>query len=61
MPLLSERDFETKEGQRRIVSAIHNLETKVHELNHLVHECLKREGRLESDLVGYEEGTGKPF
>ena len=54
MTLLTEKDFDTKAGQKRIISAIHQLEVKVRELSQLVHDCLEEECRLERDLEGLD-------
>jgi hypothetical protein len=54
MTLLTEKDFETKSGQKRIIYTIHQLEVKVRELSHLVHDCLEEEDRLERDLEGLD-------
>lgn len=55
MPLITQRDFETKAGQEKIVKVIHSLEARLQELDQLVRECLQEEQRLESDIVGREE------
>lgn len=54
MTLLSPHDFETTAGQRLIIAKIQSLEQKVHELNTLVHKCLKEEDQLEQDFKGYD-------
>ena len=57
MTLITQRDFETKAGQEKIAKTIHNLEARVHELDCLVHDCLKEEHQLESELAGGDEGA----
>lgn len=52
MNLLTTHDFETKTGQQKIIAHLHHLETTVHELTHLVHQCLEKERQLESDCSG---------
>ena len=54
MTLLTQKDFETTSGQKRIITKIHSLEQKVHELDDLVHECLKKEDHLEEELEEYD-------
>ena len=54
MTLLNPRGFETGAGKKRIISKIHRLEERQHEVGRLVHECLKQEHRLERDLEGLD-------
>ncbi len=54
MTLITEHDFETKTGRKKIVSAIYELETKVRNLTHLINECRKEERQLEKDIEGYQ-------
>jgi hypothetical protein len=54
MSLLTQHDFETAAGQKRIILKIHSLEQQVHELKRLVQVCLKKEGRLEEELEEYD-------
>ncbi len=54
MALITERDFETKAGQKRIIAVIHQLEVRVRELDTLVHDCLKKEDLLERDIRGFD-------
>lgn len=54
MVLLTQHDFETVAGQKRIITTIHSLEQKIVELDRLVHKCLRQEGRLEQDIEGLD-------
>lgn len=61
MSPLTIHDFETINGRRRIISTIHSLETQIRELDRLIHDCVQREKRLESDLDGYAEEYAKHY
>ena len=50
MILLSQRDFETKTGQTKIIQTIHQLEAKIHELEITVHELAQKDEMFEKDL-----------
>jgi hypothetical protein len=50
MKLLTQRNFETKAGQEQIISAIHNLQRRVHELENSVELLSQQEARLEHEL-----------
>jgi len=54
MHLITQRDFETKAGQQKIVRTIHSLESKVHELEQMVQTLAQEEDRLEHELQGPE-------
>jgi hypothetical protein len=58
MILITQKDFETKAGQEKIVKAIHNLEYKIHELDQGLQECQRKEDSLEGELSGYEKQEG---
>lgn len=53
MALITQKDFETKAGQEKIVKVIHNLEYKVHEIDQKLHELVHKENMLERDMGGY--------
>jgi hypothetical protein len=50
MTLLSQRDFETKVGQTKIIQTIHQLEAKIHELERVVEELAQKDKMFEKDL-----------
>jgi|AntRauTorckE5430_2_1112549.scaffolds.fasta_scaffold67141_2 hypothetical protein len=50
MILLSQRDFETKAGQTKIIQRIHQLEAKIHELELTVQELAQKDEMFEKDL-----------
>lgn len=53
MHLISQRDFETKTGQKKIIESIRSLESKVRDLEQNVQVLSERENLLEQDLQGY--------
>jgi len=55
MTLLTQRDFESKAGQERIIKTIHKLESELHQLKTTVHQLAQEEKFLERDLQGPEE------
>ncbi len=54
MHIISQRDFETKAGQEKIIIAIHTLERKVHELEKKAQTLNQAELSLERNLQGPE-------
>jgi len=54
MHLITQRDFETKAGQQKIVQTIHTLEIKVRELQQMVHTLAHKEDILKHELQGPE-------
>lgn len=50
MTLLTEKDFETKIGRRRIISTIQQLEIKAMELQRSLHEHAVENERLRRDF-----------
>ena len=53
MSLITQKDFETKGGQEKIVHAIHTLEQRVYELDQKYVDLAQKESMLERDMNGY--------
>ncbi len=51
MSLITERDFDTKTGQEKIVRTIHSLEQKVHSLEQKLHALTITSETLEHDMA----------
>lgn len=54
MTLISQRDFETKAGQERLVKKIHQVEVQVNELKEKIKKLERLEKAIERDLEGPE-------
>jgi hypothetical protein len=54
MLLITERDFESPAGHKRIITVIHQLDVKVRELTKLVHGCMREAHQLEKELQGLD-------
>ncbi len=50
MILLTDKDFETKHGQKRIINAIHRMDVKIRELELLMKASQEEEQHLERDI-----------
>lgn len=54
MVLITQRDFQTKAGQERVVKTIHKLESRVHDLEQKIQILKQRDTFFERDLEGPE-------
>ena len=54
MSLLSQRDFDTKSGQEKIIRTIHSLEATLHEVELVVRKLQQKEKQTEQELRGPE-------
>jgi len=54
MLLLTQRDFESKAGQEKIIKNIHNLEVKLHELEIELRTLQQKDKMIEQELQGPE-------
>jgi len=52
--LLSQRDFETKAGQEKIIKTIHKLEAKLHEIETELRTLQQKEAQIVQELQGPE-------
>jgi len=54
MILLTQRDFESKAGQEKILKTIHQLEAKLHDIEIELHKLQQKEELFEHESQGPE-------
>ena len=54
MTLITQKDFDSRAGQEKIVQAIHTLERKIHELDQKIQTLHEKEDALQRDVAGYD-------
>ena len=54
MKLITQKDFESKEGQQKIINSIHQLERRIHNLEKETKKQSHQDDFIERDLQGPE-------